>query len=97
MPCSSTYRHSVEPGRVRGRPRSTPSSRRRRHGDEQQYLFRVLTGEMRQGANEGVVADAVAKASGRPIAEVRRAAMLPGDLGAAALLALSAAISRPLA
>jgi DNA ligase 1 len=57
--------------------------------DEQQYLFRVLTGEMRQGANEGVIADAVAKASGRPIAEVRRAAMLLGDLGAAAQLALA--------
>ena len=56
--------------------------------DEQHYLFRVLTGEMRQGANEGVVADAVAKASGRPIADVRRAAMLLGDLGAAAQLAL---------
>ncbi len=56
---------------------------------EQQYLFRVLTGEMRQGANEGVVADAVAKASKRPIAEVRRTAMLLGDLGAAAQLALT--------
>jgi DNA ligase 1 len=44
---------------------------------------------LRQGANEGVVADAVAKASGQPIAAVRRAAMLLGDLGAAARLALS--------
>ena len=41
----------------------------------------MLTGELRQGANEGVVADAVAKASGQPIAAVRRAAMLLGDLG----------------
>ena len=31
---------------------------------EQDHLYRVLTGELRQGANEGVVADAVAKASG---------------------------------
>ncbi|MEY2552870.1 MAG: ligase 1, partial [Ilumatobacteraceae bacterium] len=36
--------------------------------DEQHHLHRVLTGELRQGANEGVVADAVAKASGQPIA-----------------------------
>ncbi len=61
--------------------------------DEQQHLHRVLTGEMRQGANEGVVADAVAKASGQPIAAVRRAAMLLGDLGRAAELALT---GRPL-
>ena len=49
--------------------------------DEQHHLYRVLTGELRQGANEGVVADAVGKASGQPIAAVRRAAMLLGDLG----------------
>ena len=57
---------------------------------EQNHLYRVLTGELRQGANEGVVADAVAKASGQPIAAVRRAAMLLGNLGAAALRALTA-------
>ncbi len=56
---------------------------------EHDHLFRVLTGELRQGANEGVVADAVAKASGQPIAAVRRAAMLLGDLGAAARRALT--------
>jgi DNA ligase-1 len=49
----------------------------------------VLTGELRQGANEGVVADAVAKASGQPIAAVRRAAMLLGELGEAARLAIT--------
>jgi DNA ligase 1 len=56
---------------------------------EQNHLHRVLTGELRQGANEGVVADAVAKASGQPIAAVRRAAMLLGNLGAAATRALT--------
>lgn len=56
---------------------------------EQNHLYRVLTGELRQGANEGVVADAVAKASGQPIAAVRRAAMLLGNLGAAAVRALT--------
>ncbi|MGZ4762375.1 MAG: ATP-dependent DNA ligase [Ilumatobacteraceae bacterium] len=61
--------------------------------DEQHHLYRVLTGELRQGANEGVVADAVAKASGQPITAVRRAAMLLGDLGRAAELALT---GRPL-
>ena len=56
---------------------------------EQDHLYRVLTGELRQGANEGVVAEAVAKAGGQPIAAVRRAAMLLGGLGRAASLALA--------
>ncbi len=56
---------------------------------EQNHLYRVLTGELRQGANEGVVADAVARAGGQPIAAVRRAAMQLGDLGRAARLALT--------
>ncbi|MCU1504071.1 MAG: ligase [Ilumatobacteraceae bacterium] len=57
--------------------------------DEQDHLYRVIIGELRQGANEGVLTDAVAKAAGRPVAEVRRAAMLLGDLGAAARVALT--------
>lgn len=56
---------------------------------EQHHLVRVLGGELRQGANDGVVADAVAKAAGVPAAELRRAAMLLGDLGAAAQRALA--------
>ena len=55
---------------------------------EQQFLQRVLMGEMRQGANEGVITDAVAKASEVPLATVRRAAMMLGDLGAATVRAL---------
>ncbi|MEP7112880.1 MAG: ATP-dependent DNA ligase [Ilumatobacteraceae bacterium] len=56
---------------------------------EQNHLHLVLTGELRQGANAGVVADAVGKASGHPIAAVRRAAMLLGDLGRTAQRALT--------
>jgi DNA ligase 1 len=55
---------------------------------EQDHFVRTLTGEMRQGANDGVVTDAVAKAAGVPIADVRRATMLLGDLGMAAERAL---------
>jgi DNA ligase-1 len=57
--------------------------------DEQRHLVRVLGGEMRQGANDGVVTDAVAKAAGVPLATVRRAVMLLGDLGVAAARALA--------
>jgi DNA ligase-1 len=51
-------------------------------------MWRLLTGELRQGALAGVMADAVAAAAHVPIADVRRAAMLGGDLGRAARVAL---------
>ncbi|GLP76531.1 DNA ligase B [Mycobacterium antarcticum] len=56
---------------------------------EQTFLRRLLSGELRQGALVGVMADAVAKAAGVPAAEVRRAAMLNGDLPAVASAALT--------
>lgn len=56
---------------------------------EQTFLRRLLGGELRQGALTGVMADAVARASGIPAAEVRRAAMLAGDLPAVAAAALT--------
>lgn len=43
-------------------------------------MRRLLTGELRQGALEGLMADAIAKAAGVASAPVRRAAMLSGDL-----------------
>jgi DNA ligase-1 len=56
---------------------------------EQAFLRRLLQGELRQGALAGVMADAVAKAAGIGAAEVRRAAMLGGDLPAVASAALT--------
>ncbi|MDR2281201.1 MAG: ATP-dependent DNA ligase, partial [Gordonia sp. (in: high G+C Gram-positive bacteria)] len=49
---------------------------------EQDYLVRVMIGEMRTGALEGVLLDAAALATDTPKEVVRRAAMLSGDLGA---------------
>ena len=57
---------------------------------EQDFLLRLLVGELRQGALEGVLVEAVAKAAGLPAADVRRAAMLAGDLGVVAEAALGA-------
>lgn len=57
--------------------------------DEQRFLRMVLVGDLRQGANAGVVTDSISKASDRPIADVRRAAMLLGDLAAAARIAMT--------
>ncbi|MCG7609165.1 MULTISPECIES: ATP-dependent DNA ligase [Mycobacterium] len=56
---------------------------------EQTFLRRLLGGELRQGALTGVMADAVARASDIPAAEVRRAAMLAGDLPSVAAAALT--------
>jgi DNA ligase-1 len=56
---------------------------------EQTFLRRLLGGELRQGALIGVMADAVAKAAELPAADVRRAAMLGGDLSTVAAAALS--------
>lgn len=58
-------------------------------GDEQRFLVGLLTGELRQGALEGVMLEAVASAAGvRPDA-VRRAFMLSGRLPATAVAALA--------
>ena len=56
---------------------------------EQSFIAGVLLGELRTGALEGVLTDAVARASDRPVDAVRRAAMLSGDLGGTALIALT--------
>jgi len=57
---------------------------------EQDFLVRLLVGELRQGALEGVMIEAIAAAAGVAVADVRRAAMFAGDLGAVARAALTA-------
>src|SRR5206468_1565051 len=56
--------------------------------EEQDFLVRLVTGELRQGALEGIMVEAVARSAGLPAPDVRRAAMLAGDLGAVARAAL---------
>jgi DNA ligase 1 len=56
---------------------------------EQTFLRRLLGGELRQGALIGLMADAVAKAADVRTPEVRRAAMLSGNLPAVAAEVLS--------
>jgi DNA ligase-1 len=53
------------------------------------FLRRLLLGELRQAACEGVMTDAIARAADVPLPAVRRAAMLGGDLCATAHLALT--------
>lgn len=55
---------------------------------EQQFLIKLLGGELRQGALEGILLEAIATASQVPPERVRRAAMLAGDLPLIARVAL---------
>ena len=57
--------------------------------EEQDFLFRLLTGELRQGALEGIMVEALASARELPASEVRRAVMLAGGLGAVAKAEIS--------
>jgi DNA ligase-1 len=59
---------------------------------EHHLLRGLLSGELRQGALEGVMVDAIARAAGVPLADVRRAAMMRGALGPVAVVALAAGV-----
>ena len=77
----------------------TRSAARRRHvlGEllaratepEADFVKRFFTGDLRQGALAGLMADAVAKAAGVPADTARRALMLSGDLTRTAEIALT--------
>ncbi len=56
---------------------------------EQRLLAGLVTGEVRQGALDGVMLDAVALVAGLPAADVRRAVMLAGAVGPVAQRALT--------
>jgi len=53
-----------------------------------EFLFALLTGEVRQGALDGLVLEAIAKAAALPAAEVRQASMFAPSIGALARAAL---------
>jgi ATP-dependent DNA ligase I len=56
--------------------------------DEADFVRRLFTGELRQGALAGLLVDAIAKAADVPAKLTRRALMLSGDLSRTAELAL---------
>jgi ATP-dependent DNA ligase len=58
-------------------------------GPERSFLVRLLAGDLRQGALEGVMVEAIAAAAEVPAEEVRRAHMLGGSLLAVAAAALA--------
>lgn len=62
---------------------------RRATGDEQRFLEHLIGGELRQGALEGLMAEAVAQAAAVPAVTVRRAVMAAGELPGVARVALT--------
>ncbi len=82
-------RDTSGPGSKRAREEALGGLLARATGDEQRFLVGLLTGELRQGAQAGLMADGIAAALGVPGDAVRRAAMLAGDLRAVARAALT--------
>ncbi|MEV4774052.1 ATP-dependent DNA ligase [Microbacterium sp. LWH12-1.2] len=76
-------------GSAAARSRHLSELAARATAEEWDFLARAMLGELRTGALGGVLLDAIARAADRDPATVRRAAMLSGDLGETALLALT--------
>lgn len=74
----ATERRVAELGRVFGRATS----------EERRFLSQLLIGEIRQGALEGLLIDAIAKAAGLPSPDVRQACMFARNIGEIARAAL---------
>jgi DNA ligase-1 len=55
---------------------------------ERQFLARLVMGEIRQGALEGLLLEAIAKAAGRTLTDVRQAFMFSGNIGEVAQAAM---------
>ncbi|HZS70235.1 MAG TPA: ATP-dependent DNA ligase [Candidatus Acidoferrum sp.] len=49
--------------------------------DDVKYIIKIITGDLRIGLRENLVEEAIAEAFERPLAAVRRANMLTGDIG----------------
>ncbi|TDT97993.1 DNA ligase-1 [Streptomyces sp. 846.5] len=77
------------PGSQAERHRLLDSLLSRATAEEQVFLRAVLIGDLRQGALDAVMGDAVAKAAGVPVADVRRALMFRGSAAAVADAAMT--------
>lgn len=76
------------PGSVERRGQILRALLERTDAAGRRFLAALVLGELRQGALDGLVQEAVARAASLPPTEVRRAAMFAPDLGAVARAAL---------
>ncbi|RMH04683.1 MAG: ATP-dependent DNA ligase [Nitrospirae bacterium] len=81
--------HTTGPGSAEARLRLLRALLAKATRDEQQFLAQLIQGALRQGAMEGIMVEAIARAAHLPVSEVRRALMLEGDLAAVAQAALA--------
>src|SRR5882672_6859052 len=58
------------------------------------YIVKIITGDLRIGSKESLVEEAIARAFERPLAEVRRANMMTGDIGETLTLAAQNRLAR---
>jgi len=87
--CFESIRQTTGPGSSRRRAELLASLAGRASERERDFLQRLVMGEMRHGALEGVVMEAVARAAGVPSRAVRRAYFVTGSLGRVAAVALA--------
>jgi DNA ligase 1 len=59
----------------------------RANAGDVKYVVKIITGDLRIGSKESLVEEAIGKAFERPVAEVRRANMMTGDIGETLTLA----------
>ncbi len=86
--CFEDVRRTTGPGSGRRRAEILAGLLGRASETEREFLQRLVMGEMRHGALEGVMMEAVARASGLPSRAVRRAYFVNGCLGHVASVAL---------
>jgi DNA ligase 1 len=58
------------------------------------YIVKIITGDLRIGSKESLVEEAIAKAFDQPLASVRRANMMTGDIGETLTLAAENQLTR---
>lgn len=67
---------------------------RRASAGDVKYIVKIITGDLRIGSKESLVEEAVSKAFERPLADVRRANMMLGDIGETLTLAVENNLAR---
>jgi DNA ligase 1 len=66
----------------------------RANSGDVKYIVKIITGDLRIGSRESLVEEAIAKAFEQPLAAVRRANMMTGDIGETLTLAAEGGLDR---
>ena len=91
---NAAFRGLSEAGSAQQRTGVLASLLERATAAESRYVAKVLQRDLRIGLREGLLEEAVAEAFDVPVDDLRRAGMLVGEIGEAAVLAASGQVSR---